>query len=313
MTLPSLDVVVLGEALIDVVHTSAGVAERPGGSPANVAVALGRLERATALVTQIADDDHGRLLRAWLEDAGVQVDAVGNPANTSTAAAHVDDEGNASYEFNLEWNPPAGLHTSPARILHIGSVATLDPGSDIVAAVVETAAPQTLITYDPNVRPALSGGHADALRRVERLVRAADVVKASTEDIAWLYPGQAPADVAAAWAGEGPALVVVTDGAAGAVAIGRAGSAHVGAAPATVVDTVGAGDTFMGALIDSILEIGTEVEELRSSLRSLSSATLTAVLGRCAAAAAITVSRQGMDPPTRTELMPAGANMKESA
>lgn len=314
MTPAALDVAVLGEALIDVVHTSAGAAERPGGSPANVAVALGRLGRSVVLATRVADDARGRSIRSWLTNAGVGMIPLGAPDRTSTALARIDDAGDATYEFDLDWTLPVDAQLPSARIAHTGSVpTTLAPGADEVASLIERVRPAALVSYDPNIRPALTGGHADALRRVERLVTLADVVKASADDVAWLYPDATVEEVARRWGDMHPALVVVTDGPAGSLAVGRAGTVRVPAAATTVVDTVGAGDTFMGALIDTLLGFDGEGPALRSRVAQLSTDELTAALTRSAAAAAITVSRRGMDPPTRTELAPDGADVKESA
>ncbi|MGP3533553.1 carbohydrate kinase family protein [Microbacterium sp. RD1] len=314
MTHDPYDVVVLGEALIDVVHTSAGAAERPGGSPANVAVALGRLGRSVALATRVADDAGGRSIRSWLADAKVETIALGAPARTSTALARIDDAGDATYEFDLDWAVPADAQVPGARLVHTGSVATtLSPGADAVASLIERARVEAIVTYDPNIRPALTGGREDALRRVERLVALADVAKASADDLAWLYPDATTEEVARRWCEVHPALVVVTDGAAGALAVGRAGAVRVPATTTTILDTVGAGDTFMGTLIDTLLHFGGAASALRARLQQLTTDDVTAALRRSAAAAAITVSRRGMDPPTRTELALRSAEMKESA
>ncbi|WZH37846.1 MAG: carbohydrate kinase [Microbacterium enclense] len=308
-----LDVVVLGEALIDIVTTSAGAAERPGGSPANVTVALGRLGRGTTLVARVAEDDRGRLLRAWLAASGVTLHPAGAPERTATARAVIDERGNATYDFDIEWILPSPVEVPAARIFHTGSVAaTLAPGADEVRAAAERARPTTLISYDPNIRPALTGGVQDARARVEALVALSDVVKASAEDAEWLYPGTAPVEVAREWVALGAGLAVITDGDAGSLAVTAHTTVEIPAVRAQVVDTVGAGDTFMGTLLDGILNIPGDTAALRASVRALDAETLPPLLHRAAAAAAITVGREGMDPPTREDLQPTAAP-KESA
>lgn len=308
-----LDVVVLGEALIDIVITSAGAAERPGGSPANVTVALGRLGRDAALVARVADDDRGGVLRAWLSASGVDLHTAGDPERTATARAMIDERGNATYDFDIDWTLPSPVEIPAARIFHTGSVAaTLAPGADEVRAAVERTRDTALISYDPNIRPALTGGVADARVRVEAIVALSDVVKASAEDAAWLYPGVAPIEVAREWVALGAGLAVITDGDAGSLGVTAHATVEIPAVPTLVVDTVGAGDTFMGTLLDGILNISGDTTELRAALRALDDATLPPLLHRAAAAAAITVGREGMDPPTREDLQRSAAS-KESA
>ena len=307
------DVVVLGEALIDIVITSAGAAERPGGSPANVTVALGRLGRDAALVARVADDDRGGVLRAWLSASGVDLHTAGDPERTATARAMIDERGNATYDFDIDWTLPSPVEIPAARIFHTGSVAaTLAPGADEVRAAVERTRDTALISYDPNIRPALTGGVADARVRVEAIVALSDVVKASAEDAAWLYPGVAAAEVAREWVALGAGLAVITDGDAGSLGVTAHATVEIPAVPTLVVDTVGAGDTFMGTLLDGILNISGDTTELRAAVRALDDATLPPLLHRAAAAAAITVGREGMDPPTREDLQRSAAS-KESA
>ena len=307
------DVVVLGEALIDIVITSAGAAERPGGSPANVTVALGRLGRDAALVARVADDDRGGVLRAWLSASGVDLHTAGDPERTATARAMIDERGNATYDFDIDWTLPSPVEIPAARVFHTGSVAaTLAPGADEVRAAVERTRDTALISYDPNIRPALTGGVADARVRVEAIVALSDVVKASAEDAAWLYPGVAAVEVAREWVALGAGLAVITDGDAGSLGVTAHATVEIPAVPTLVVDTVGAGDTFMGTLLDGILDISGDTTELRAAVRALDDATLPPLLHRAAAAAAITVGREGMDPPTREDLQRSAAS-KESA
>lgn len=307
------DVVVLGEALIDIVTTSAGAAERPGGSPANVTVALGRLGRAAALIARVADDERGRVLRGWLAASGVELLTAGTPERTATARATIDGRGDATYDFDIDWTLPSPVEIPAARIFHTGSVAaTLAPGADEVRAAAERARTTALVSYDPNIRPALTGGVADARARVEAIVALSDVVKASAEDAAWLYPGVAPVEVAREWAALGAGLVVITDGDAGSLGVTAHATVEVPAVSTRVVDTVGAGDTFMGTLLDGILNLPGDTTAVRESVRGMDATTLPPLLHRAAAAAAITVGREGMDPPTREDLQQT-AVPKESA
>ncbi|MFC8682693.1 carbohydrate kinase [Microbacterium ureisolvens] len=301
-------IVVIGEALVDIVHRPGGVIEEtPGGSPANTALALGRLDRHPTLVTRLGDDDHGCRIRAWLAESEVSVVAVTAP-RTATATAHVGADGGAAYEFDLEWElgpDPAALadELRMADLVHVGSVAAvLEPGADHVAALVRDAPATVMVTYDPNIRPSLVDDPAQVRARVLALIGLADVVKASDEDLGWLHPGRDVAEVAREWVARGPALVVVTLGAHGALGVTAEGAVTVPARITGVVDTVGAGDTFMGALIDGIVGRDVPPSAATTAVGGIPLDELEALLRRCAAAAAITVSRPGADPPRRDQL-----------
>jgi fructokinase len=295
-------VLVVGEALVDLVQRVDGsVDEAPGGSPANVALTLGRLGRHPELLTSLGDDDRGRTVRGWLEDSDVRV--VGAIAgHTSTATAVLDASGAATYEFDLAWSVDTGL-AGPADVVHVGSIATvIDPGATEVARLVAECRGSATITFDPNVRPALIDDAADARARVEQLVALADVVKVSDEDLHWLHPDRSLDEAAAAWMAAGLALVVVTLGGKGAFALTGSARIVIPAPSTAVVDTVGAGDTFMGALIDGLLEADLVGADRRQELRDVPAGLLDRILRRSADAAAITVSRPGADPPTLAEL-----------
>lgn len=283
-----VDALVIGEALVDVVRTSAGAETvHPGGSPLNVAVGLARLGVPTTLHAALGDDAHGRLVAGHLAASGVTVTAstVGR-AVTSVAHATLDASGAARYDFRLAWDPEV-VDVAGFGLVHTGSIgAALAPGADVVEEALRRA--DGLVSFDPNIRPALMPEHPAALARVERLVALADVVKASDEDAAWLYPGMPIADVLAHWAGLGAAFVVITRGGDGAEALAPSGAVHVDVPPTAVADTIGAGDSFMAALLAGVLERGFADPE-----------TTLAFAARCAA---ITVSRPGADPPWRHEI-----------
>ncbi|GII99679.1 fructokinase [Sediminihabitans luteus] len=301
-------VLVVGEALIDVVRSADGsVDEHPGGSPANVAITLGRLGRDVELATWLGNGPYGDVVRRWLARSHVGVTAGSDHAlRTSIATARLDEQGSATYEFELDWRLPPGTAPAPGALaLHTGSIAVvIEPGGSEVVAVVESARRDVTVTYDPNVRPTLMGTPASARPRIEQLVALADVVKVSDEDVAWLAPGVDPLDVARRWVQAGPSLVVVTLGGGGAAAVlPGARIVRVEAPQVDVVDTVGAGDSFMGALIDGLWTEGLLGAARRDALRHVDEATVRRVLEHCARVAAVTVSRAGANPPTRAELV----------
>jgi fructokinase len=300
------EVLVVGEALVDIVLSrDGGRTEHPGGSPANVALGLARLGRPARLLTRIGDDARGDAIRKHLESSGVRLEPGSVvPGPTSTAAATIDEAGVASYEFAIDWALPDAVHPGATAALHTGSIAAfLQPGGDAVLSLLERAAGTVTITYDPNARPRLMGDPVAALARVERIVALCDVVKVSDQDLEWLTPRKDPADVAASWVDLGAALVVVTRGGDGATAVARWGRIDVPTPRVTVVDTVGAGDSFMSALIDHLATAGLLGADRREALRAAPPDTVRAMLEHASRIAAITCSRAGADPPTREELV----------
>jgi fructokinase len=278
---------VIGESLVDVIRPVSGQAlVRPGGSPLNVAVGLARLGVPTTLHSAFGADEYGWIIVRHLAESGVTVTPATLGGRTSVAEATIASDGAAEYRFDIAWDP-APIDTHGYRLVHTGSIgAALEPGAASVEQMI--AQSDGLVSFDPNIRAALIPEPAIARERAERLVARADVVKASDEDVAWLYPGLASDEVLARWAALGPRLVVITHGAGGADALGPTGPLHVDVPPTTIVDTIGAGDSFMAGLLADVLIRGFD-DPLAS-------------LGFAARCAAVTVSRVGADPPSRREL-----------
>jgi fructokinase len=297
--------VVVGEALVDLVGQRGGrtLAAHPGGSPANVALGLARLGGTVTLKTRLGRDAFGEMIRSHLEASGVAVDGGrGDGVSTSLAIATLA-AGIASYDFRIDWDPgPLAPLPVETRCLHTGSLATvLAPGKDKVVDLMarEHDRHRVTVSYDPNVRPALMGDAALARRDVERLVALCDVVKVSDEDLHWLYPDRSDQDVARGWLALGPALVVVTRGAAGVYAVSGNLELHRPAVPIDLVDTVGAGDSFTSGLLDGLRRADLIGSARREALAGIDEATLVSLVDTAALIAAITCSRPGADPPTR--------------
>ena len=264
-----------------------------GGSPANVALGIGRRGLAVGLLTQLADDVRGRAIVEHLTASGVEVlpESI-TAAATSTARALIGADGQAEYEFDIAWTafPPRG----PApRVLHTGSIAAfLAPGAESVRQMLRRSTAEE-ITFDPNIRPALLGAHAAVFDDYESTARLASVVKMSDQDAAWLYPGATLDQVIDRVLELGPRLVAITSGADGAIIAAPDQRARIPAVRVDVVDTIGAGDTFMSSLVSSVLAHGSAGLGLSDLQRIGASAVR---------AAAITVSRAGADLPWRSEL-----------
>ncbi|MCO7196982.1 carbohydrate kinase [Pseudonocardia sp. McavD-2-B] len=312
-------IAVAGEALVDIVPAPAqGYWElAPGGSPANVAVGLSRLDVPARMLARLADDLLGRKLRDHLADNGVDLShSVEADEPSSLAIVELAADGQASYDFRIagtadwQWTDdelagalddgPAG----PVVAVHSGSLAlTTAPGHDALRELLASAVDTATVSYDPNFRPLLMGTPEEILPGVHELLGVADVVKVSEEDLGWLHPGREPGDVVGEWLELGPAVVVVTLGANGVLA-GTSSGLHLVLPGRTVevVDTVGAGDSFSAALLAGLHRRGLLGATARDDLYRIDRPTLEAVLTEAVAASAITCSRHGANPPTRAEL-----------
>jgi fructokinase len=295
------DVLVVGESLVDIVQRADGTSvEYAGGSAANVAVALARLGRPVQFLTAYADDDHGAAIARHLNQSAVGL--VGDPRileRTATSGATIAADGSASYTFDIEWQLPAVPDLEPA-VVHVCSIgAVREPGATDVRRLLERLRPHATVSYDVNARPAVTGAGPELVRAVEDVAALADLVKASDDDLAALYPDQPVERAVERLLGLGPAAVVVTRGRSGAAWYAGGFRVEVPAADVAVADTIGAGDTFGAALIDGLWD----VHALGGRLTGLRREEIEPVLRHAARAAAVTVSRPGADPPYRHEMM----------
>lgn len=294
---------VIGEALIDRVERR-GTAEHAGGSPLNVAVGLARLGRGVDFLTHIADDQPGRRIAEYLKSTGVQlVPGSVSAERTPTAVATIGDDGSAAYTFDLQWRLSGTPEVAPPLLVHTGSIAAVrEPGCLAVASLLEAYRVSATLSFDPNVRPSLIDDRDAARTRIAHLVERSDIVKVSDEDLRWIDPDLEPQRTARGWLASGPAIVVVTLGARGAMAFCAAGDTRVGTRPVRVIDTVGAGDAFMVGLLDALWALGLLGADRRAALHRIGLDALTAALEAAGLASALTVSRAGADLPDRAAL-----------
>ena len=290
---------VCGEVLIDILPTGPVV----GGGPANTAKALARLGHDVDFIDGISSDAYGRSAREELLRDGVNLDlALTSDKPTCTATVTLDAAGGASYEFLIDGTATFDFATSwlpdPYRyqpqVLHIGTLVTMiEPGASALYDWAMQVAELAPIVFDPNIRPSVQPDRDLYEAAVEKWAALSAVIKVSDDDLAWLFPGQAIDDVANRWINDGAFLVVVTRGVNGLVGYTADGRVEVPGVKVDVVDTVGAGDTVGAIVVEAMLAHG--LIELRGDL-------LRSVLTRAAAAAAITCSRKGAQPPFKHEL-----------
>jgi fructokinase len=285
----------------------------PGGSPANVAVTAARLGVPVRMLARVAADPFGRRLRAHLSDNGVDLSLVVTaPEPSSLAIVSLGPDGVAEYDFRVDgtadwqWTDDELMVALDDDVVavHSGSLAlTMLPGAVALRRLMMRARDRTTVSYDPNVRPLLMGSPDDVRRGVEQLLSYVDVVKASSEDVAWLVPGRAVEEVVVDWLAAGPALVAVTLGPDGVVAAGKqAGLVRRPGRTVEVVDTVGAGDSFTGALLAGLHRRRLLGARRRAELASLAAQPLGELLDEALLVSAWTCTRRGADPPNAAEL-----------
>jgi fructokinase len=309
-------IAVVGEALIDFTATGGLAFEgHEGGSQANSAIAAARLGQPAGFISQLSTDLFGERLVAWLEKDGVDTSLVLR-TNAPSTLAFVERQGAVNrYAFynrgtaDALWAPEV-LPVLPesCRYLQFGSMLLLnDPSSSRIVDLVKAQRGKRIVVFDPNVRPSLVDDMAGLNERVKGWAALCDVMKLSDEDAEHLAPGVPLGELAASYLALGPKAVVVTLGAEGAT-LYRQGHPpmHVQPPPVTVVDTIGAGDTFSAGLSVGLIE--QRVERV-DHLRAMSDACWRNVMNLAAMAASLNCTRAGAQPPSRDEVREAMKSM----
>jgi fructokinase len=300
-------IVVAGEALMDLIVDPLGrVDARPGGGPFNVARAIGRIGLRPTFLGRLSADRFGQLLRADLDRDGVRI-AIAEPADgpSTLAMVEIDPAGVPCYRFYLlgtsaaALEPRLALAALPAdtAVLHVGSLGlTMEPIGTGLDQLVAALPASVMVMLDPNCRPGAIAGRAEYIGRLGQIIGRADIVKTSTEDLAYLLPGADIAAAAASILDAGPAAVIVTDGprAVRAFLVGAELRAEVPAAE--IADTVGAGDAFGGAFLAWWAGNGLASADLRDP------SPVQAAVRAAVQAAVLTCTRRGAEPPWASEL-----------
>jgi fructokinase len=300
-------ILVGGEALIDLVMEAGDtLSAHPGGGPFNAARTIGRLEQPVSYLGRLSTDRFGNDMATILADDDVRLDAVVRTDDPTTLAlAELDEQGSAKYRFYTEGTAAAGLTAEDALAVlpaHVDTVLVgtlglvLEPMAGALEAVVERLAGDALVAVDPNCRPWVISDPEGYRRRLTRILRRSDLLKLSEEDADWLQPGAPPVDATRALIQGGPAVAVLTRGGEGAVVVTADEDVAVEAPPVEVVDTIGAGDAFIGSFLAHWRERGL-LRAALSDLDAVVESTRFAVL-----VAARTCERAGASPPHRGEL-----------
>lgn len=295
-------VVVVGEALVDVIEVDEQRTAVPGGSAANVALGLARRAIQVRLSTYLGPDRNGDLVAEHLTRDGVILASDSRAApRTSTALAHREPSGNVHYTFDVDWRPRRIDVPPGAAGFHLGSF----PGF----SVTECALPETvarlrrnvMTSFDPNIRPAIIADADAARARFRQIAATIDLLKLSDEDAGYLLPGLSPDDILDELLALGVRLAAVTMGGDGMLLATPAARCRVAAPRVAIADTIGAGDTVMSALIADLVEGRFVFDEHRREGGDAAH-DLRVIGERAVAAAAITVSRAGADLPRASEL-----------
>jgi len=305
--------VVCGEALMDVFaagDTPTGLAmdARIGGSPFNVALGLARLGQPVSFFGALSSGFVGqRLLKALVDEGVATACTAVIDAPTTLGLVGLDSRGVPSYSFYGEGCadrllPLSALASLPAtaRVFQFGSYAmVVEPVAATQRALVEREQGRSLIAYDPNVRLNVEPDLQRWRDTLAWMAPRTQLLKVSDEDLALLFPGADAAALASGWLAAGVAWVVVTRGSEGSEAWARGVHVRVAPQPVTVVDTVGAGDTFQAALLTWLAENNRLSPQAMAHCNEGELADALRFAGR---AAAITCSRRGADLPRRAEL-----------
>lgn len=292
--------VVVGEALVDNIDAGGGRERYPGGSPLNVAVGLARLGSPVRFFTTLADDDDGAMVQLHAARSGVALEAAVTTRTSSAFVLANALDGSPEYRFDIAWEPSM-IPDFEADIAHTGSIAaTLTPGCESVLAWMRRQRRRSLMSYDPNIRPGVTGTGEDVVALVEEAVSLSDIVKVSREDLDALYGPEPSLSVAARWLDYGATMVVVTNGGRAATAFRAKGEVSVPAVVVPVVDTVGAGDSFAAAFLHALAR--SSALPGRAALLSVTDAVIESSLRFASRCAAITVGRAGANPPHLEEV-----------
>lgn len=298
---------VMGEALIDIIIDADGdLMSVIGGGELNTARTIARLGVPVCFLGGISTDPlGGRIRRAIEADGIVLARAEGVAEPTTLAIAQVDEHGVATYRFHLDGTsvamvePAAALAAVPPEcsFLHLGGIGlAVEPFSLAARAVVENSPDTRVVMLDPNVRPAIPDPHHVFQSTWDALLPRTDILKASTEDLAFLFPGRAPLESARALFESHGFVVLMTDGHGDVWVISADGTERCVVPKVDVVDTVGAGDAFSGGFAAWWTLNDCRREQLHDM------ATLMRATNAGVAVAAANCQRRGADPPRREEV-----------
>ncbi|PWE55955.1 carbohydrate kinase [Metarhizobium album] len=305
-------IICCGEALIDMLPRETTLSEKgfapyAGGAIFNTAIALGRLGIETGFFTGLSDDMMGDILRETLAASNVDSSFCAISGRPTTIAFVKLVNGQATYAFYDEGT--AGRLITEADLpalgedceaMHFGAISLIpEPCGSTYEALMSREHRKRVISFDPNIRPGFIKDKPKHLERMRRMAAMSDIIKFSDEDLDWFGLEGDHDALATHWLKQGAKLVVLTRGAEGATGYTASFKVSVPSERVTVVDTVGAGDTFDAGILASL-----KMQDLltKAKVAALSEDAVRQALALGAKAAAVTVSRAGANPPFAREI-----------
>jgi fructokinase len=310
-------IIVGGEALIDlIVQPDGGLTAIPGGGPFNTARTIARLGSPVMFIGGLSTDAFGRRLRDALVRDGVSLElAIETDRPTTLAIAELDPSGAATYRFYTERTSATAVDIDrlptisdrPVEAVHVGTLGlVLDPLAEAMEALVMGSPDDAVVMLDLNARPSATPDQAAFGARIERLLARVDIVKASTDDLAYLDPDRSATDAVEHLLARGANVVLWTDGAQPVWVCTVAGREEIRPPKIEIVDTVGAGDALGGGFLASWIGAGWGRADLATRARDPRGngvePSLVAAARRAVLVASVTCTRPGADPPTAAEL-----------
>ncbi|MEN2984100.1 MAG: carbohydrate kinase [Dictyoglomaceae bacterium] len=306
-------ILVSGEALIDFTPTKIGDKNAfivsPGGSPYNVAITLGRLKADVSFFGKISEDIFGEILVSFLKENNVDLRYLVRGKEPTTLAFVVigpNNEpnfvfyGDNTADSSLKLEDLPSFSPSEIDLIHFGSISLIRGSTAFtLEKLMEREKERILISLDPNVRPMLISNKQEYIKKLEKWISCSDLVKVSKGDLNWLYPENSIEDIAKNWLNLGPILVIVTKGDKGAIAFSKEESVEVPALKINVIDTVGAGDSFMGGFLYWLWK---NKKLQKNRFKDLSLSEIKEGLKFATKVAGITCTRIGANPPFLEEL-----------
>ncbi len=316
-------ILVIGEALIDLIenrYQAGGFNAVVGGANANVALALARRGTPHQFLGRISNDRFGKIIRERLASNQVSLEhSINTDELTTLAVVSIDSAGVPSYSFYVNgtadwgWTPAelptdVELENMHATAIQFGCLTmAMQPSSSVIEAWARSHFEQNSVTisHDINMRPALGFEAAAERIRVERLNSISHLIKASDEDINWLYgldDGSSVDEIVRDWIGDSQRVVMVTRGAEGTSIYRADRRIDVASRKINVVDTVGAGDTFCANLLGQLSDVDALGSDPFDRFANLSDEAFAEFARVASVSASITCERAGCEPPTLEDL-----------
>lgn len=271
---------VTGDAVVDLIPDSeSSYLKCPGGAPANVAVAIARLEGDAAFIGRVGQDPLGRFMQQTLkqEQVDTQMMILDEAQRTSTVIVDLDDSGERSFTFMVKPSADQFLETSDlptftqGQWLHVCSIALANEPSrsSTLEAMRQIKAAGGYVSFDPNLREEVWANPEELKPIVREAIALADVVKFSDDELLFLTGSDTLEQGVEALEPFKNTLVLITQGAKGALVLFEKTQQLIASQAVSPVDTRGAGDAFVGGLLAKLSQYNDwqQLEVIQSAVK----------------------------------------------